>query len=187
MANGMAAKMPPSEARVSVSLPAQPPAAKVIHREDRRDDVHEHQQLADRQDRHEQLERGGDADPDDVERREDRIGAERRRLGIERGILHRQIGTDRQRDGGGREDELDQRGEPGDRAADGTEGAVGIGERTARLRDRRGQFGKGEDEGDVHRRDDRGGDQEAQRPRRRPAIAPPEIFARNDEADGDAP
>ena len=53
--------------------------------------------------------------------------------------------------------------------------------------DRRGQFGKAEDEGRVHRGDEQGRDGEAEGAGAGPAIAPSEIFARNDEADGDRP
>ncbi len=67
------------------------------------------------------------------------------------------------------------------------ERAPAILERTACVRDRCRQLGEAEDERRVHQRDERGSDEEAEGSGGGPAVAPAEVLARDDEADGDAP
>eukprot|EP01022_Parablepharisma_sp_SALTPOND_P004209 TRINITY_DN118_c0_g3_i1.p1 TRINITY_DN118_c0_g3~~TRINITY_DN118_c0_g3_i1.p1 ORF type:complete len:1090 (-),score=381.38 TRINITY_DN118_c0_g3_i1:1933-5202(-) len=165
------------------------PAAlgEVGQREARRHHAHEDQQFEDRQERHEELEGGSDLHAHDVERHEDQIGAQRGQLGIERGELHIQIGADGQRNGRRREDELDQRGCPGEVTAHRPEGTLAVGKRTARMRDGSGQFSEAEDEGGVHGRNEQRRHRKAQRAGAGPAIAPAEVLSRDHQPDRDGP
>ncbi|MCY1527604.1 hypothetical protein D9M68_626740 [compost metagenome] len=151
------------------------------------DHAGKHQQLGHGQQGHHQLEHRGNAHAQRVEGDEDHVGAQRRDLGVERGELQPQVGTDGQRDRRRREHELHQRGEAGDEASRGPEGAARVGKRAAGVRDGGGEFGEAEDEGGVHQRHEQRGQQEAQRAGAGPAVAPAEIFAGDDQTDGDAP
>lgn len=55
------------------------------------------------------------------------------------------------------------------------------------MRDGGGQLGKTEDKTAVHGRHHQGGDQETERPRHAPAVAPAKIFPGNHQPDGNAP
>src|SRR4029079_9919436 len=72
-------------------------------------------------------------------------------------------------------------------AAGRTEGAPAVLERAARMRNRRRELGEAEDEGRVHQGDERRRHEKAERARLVPAVAPAEVLAGDDEADGDAP
>ena len=95
--------------------------------------------------------------------------------------------AERQRNGGRSEDELDERGCGSDVSAGVSEGALGIGEEASGAGDGCGEFSEAEDEGRVHAGHENGGEQEAERAGAGPSVATAEVFAGDDEADGDAP
>ncbi len=98
------------------------------------DHAHEHQQLEDGQQSDDQLEGGGDADAENIERHKDHVGAAGDPFRIQRRKLHVEVGPDGHGDGRRGEDEFNQGGKTSDKAAGGPEGAVGIGERAASVR-----------------------------------------------------
>ncbi|VGP59435.1 hypothetical protein SB00610_02849 [Klebsiella quasipneumoniae subsp. similipneumoniae] len=151
------------------------------------DYAHKHQQLEDGQQGDDQLEGGGDADAEDIERHKDHVGAAGDPFRIQRRKLHVEVGADGHGDGRRGEDEFNQSGKTGDKAAGGPEGAVGIGERAASVRDGGGQLGKAENKGAVHGGDREGDDHKPHRARLRPAVAPAEVLPGYHQSDGDPP
>ena len=187
IANGMAATMPGNAAKLKASAPAQPPLDEIRGREPRCDDAHEHAQLEDRDQRHDQLEARRDRHAGDVERHEDDVGAERDPSRLEHRKLDVDVGADRQRDRRRREHEFDQGREAGEIADGSAERAPAVLERPAGVRDRGCQLGEAEDEGRVRQGDEPGSDEKAERSGRGPAIAPAEILAGDDQTYRDAP
>jgi len=122
-----------------------------------------------------------------VQRHEHCVGTHCHQLGVERRKLHVDIRPNGQRNGWWRKDKLDQCGKAGDIATRWPKGTPTVLKRPTRVRDRRGQLGKAEDEGGVHQGHKKGGDQKTQGTGRCPAVAPAKIFARYDQADSDTP
>ncbi len=142
-----------------------------------RDHAHKHQQFDHRQHRHHQFEHRGQFYAEDIQRHKQQVGADGGGFRVEVGILHVEIGPNRHGNRRWRKDKLNQRRQTGNQPAGFTKGAATVGKRPARMGDRGGQFGEAEDKTGVKRGDQRGGDQESQRARHRPAITPAKIFA----------
>ena len=159
----------------------------VTETEARRNHAHEHQQLGNRQNSHHQFKGGRDADTEDIQGHEHEIGANHRVFRVQFRELHVQVSADRHGNGGWGEDELDQRGDPGNQPGFFTEGPSTVGKGAASVRNSGGQFGEAEDKTGIHRCHDQRGDQEAQRARRAPAVTPAKVFAGDHQANSDAP
>ena len=86
----------------------------------------------------EELKRGGDGDPDDVECNEEHIGGRCSRPWFQARKLHVQVGTNCQSNGWWRKDEFDQGGEAGEKAPEGAKRPIAVCEWTAGVRNRRG-------------------------------------------------
>ncbi len=73
------------------------------------------------------------------------------------------VAAQRQRNGGGSKQELDQGGVPGYQAPQMAQSLQGIGKWPARIRDGRGEFGKAENERKVEYRNDQSGNEQPHR------------------------
>ncbi|MCY1437467.1 hypothetical protein D9M71_536300 [compost metagenome] len=102
-------------------------------------------------------------------------------------VLHVEVGADGHGDGRRGEDELDERGHPGDHRAVLAEGTQAVGERPAGVGDGCGQFGVAEDEAGIHHRHQQRGDEEAEGAGGGPAVTPAEVFAGYHQAHGEPP
>ncbi|MCY1458874.1 hypothetical protein D9M71_762940 [compost metagenome] len=98
---------------------------------------------------------------------------------IESGKLHVQVSTNRQSNRWRREDEFDQRRQPGDQPAFFAKRAATVGKGTTGMGNRRGQFGEAEDEAGVHGGDHKRGHQKTQCARDAPAVTPAEVLTGN--------
>ncbi len=130
MANGMAANIPGSARPLKLSAPAQPLVVKWLQEKPGATTPMNTSSFEDGQQSDDQLEGGGDADAENIERhKRSRHGAAGDPFRIQRRKLHVEVGPDGHGDGRRGEDEFNQGGKTSDKAAGGPEGAVGVGER----------------------------------------------------------
>ncbi len=125
--------------------------------------------------------------PIHVQPDEDDIGAQREPFRVDPRELHVEIGADRKSDRGRRKNEFHQGGEAGNEAAVRPKGAARVGEGAAGMRNGGRSSVKLKIKVVYIGRNQHRGNQKAECAGGGPAVAPPEILARDDQSDRDAP